>query len=580
MILFRPKDRPGTYKLTLRSDVLDHDGNPLDVDGDGIEGEPIQDRYEATVHLVDPVRPDLLQEFHQGLPSGNEGWTIFDPGGIVDGDEGRMNFRANLTASAAEAILHVDVFGAKDVVLEFDNLAATVSQTTPTRGDLITGDPPARSNYVAISDDHGDHWYVIDELSESGHISITVVDAINRAGMRFTDEFQIKFNRFVPAHETADAAIDNVAVRATFPDAAIVSRQLFYRGSRDAAGKEPPSMSLAPLPVEAQEPMFGKRALLPGQSATFQNYTSYSRGINGIVIDVTGISELGAVDENMFVFTIGNNNATDSWQPAPSPSSIRVAPGAGALGADRITIQWDDNSIRNTWLKVVMLATPQSGLESDEVHYWGNRIGETGNSTSAAIVDEQDEFAARNNSRTFVNPATLANPYDFNRDRRVNATDEILARNQRSEPPLQLIAVPEDTTKRKPRLPRQPLRHPLDQPRAAAALRTASVDIIMERWLPLSQHETTTEFSLAESDERAMALDSAPFHNWTEKYGTDRDGIVTMSEHGATSQERGKLASDDHRLLKLSVFVITTLRKSIGLPFVTDFEIEATKEDN
>jgi hypothetical protein len=282
----------------------------------------------------------------------------------------------------------------------------------------------------------------------------------------------------------------------------------------------------------------------------------------------------------MFVFTIGNNNATDSWQPAPSPSSIRVAPGAGALGADRITIQWDDNSIRNTWLKVVMLATPQSGLESDEVHYWGNRIGETGNSTSAAIVDEQDEFAARNNSRTFVNPATLANPYDFNRDRRVNATDEILARNQRSEPPLQLIAVPEDTTKRKPRLPRQPLRHPLDQPRAAAALRTASVDIIMERWLPLSQHETTTEFSLAESDERAMALDSAPFHNWTEKYGTDRDSIVTMSEHGATSQERGKLASDDHRLVKLREFVITTLRKSIGLPFITDSEIEATKEDN
>src|SRR5262249_1579697 len=29
-----------------------------------------------------------------------------------------------------------------------------------------------------------------------------------------------------------------------------------------------------------------KQALLPGQTATFQNYTSYSKGLNGIMIDV------------------------------------------------------------------------------------------------------------------------------------------------------------------------------------------------------------------------------------------------------------------------------------------------------
>ena len=35
-----------------------------------------------------------------------------------------------------------------------------------------------------------------------------------------------------------------------------------------------------------------KEALLPGDDALFINYTSYSRGINGIMIDVEG---LGAV---------------------------------------------------------------------------------------------------------------------------------------------------------------------------------------------------------------------------------------------------------------------------------------------
>src|SRR5690349_13924748 len=31
-----------------------------------------------------------------------------------------------------------------------------------------------------------------------------------------------------------------------------------------------------------------KQALLPGDTATFENYTSYSKGINGIIVDVSG----------------------------------------------------------------------------------------------------------------------------------------------------------------------------------------------------------------------------------------------------------------------------------------------------
>ena len=40
--------------------------------------------------------------------------------------------------------------------------------------------------------------------------------------------------------------------------------------------------AIAPDPAHAADPRLGKQALLPGQAASFQNCTSYSRGINGI----------------------------------------------------------------------------------------------------------------------------------------------------------------------------------------------------------------------------------------------------------------------------------------------------------
>src|SRR5215210_7092810 len=47
-----------------------------------------------------------------------------------------------------------------------------------------------------------------------------------------------------------------------------------------------------------------KTALLPGQTATFANYTSYTRGINGIMVDVVGLAgrPVTAAD---FVFRVG-----------------------------------------------------------------------------------------------------------------------------------------------------------------------------------------------------------------------------------------------------------------------------------
>ena len=194
-----------------------------------------------------------------------------------------------------------------------------------------------------------------------------------------------------------------------------------------------------------------KVALLPGNKATFANYTSYDKGINGLMIDVFDLP--GTPTVNDFLFRVGNNdkpygndldNPDDDWPWAPDPIAIAVRPGAGQDGADRVTLIWEDGVIRNCWLQVTVLATDATGLAKNEVFYVGNAVGESGNSTTDALVNATDEIGARNNPHGPFNPAAKDDPYDFNRDILVNATDQIIARNNRTSPftALKLITPP------------------------------------------------------------------------------------------------------------------------------------------
>jgi hypothetical protein len=176
-------------------------------------------------------------------------------------------------------------------------------------------------------------------------------------------------------------------------------------------------------------PADGKRALLPGQYASFANYTSYSRGINAIAIDVSHVPDPEAVSSADFSFRLGSGAAGAAWTEAPAPASVRVIPGAGSVGSDRILITWDDGAIQNTWLEVVVHASPRIPLAHDDLHYWGNLVGETGSHAAFARVGLDDELAVMNHYRTFADPPGIEDRYDFNRDGRVDAADAIIARN-------------------------------------------------------------------------------------------------------------------------------------------------------
>jgi hypothetical protein len=198
----------------------------------------------------------------------------------------------------------------------------------------------------------------------------------------------------------------------------------------------------------------GKTALLPGQAATFANYTSYSRGINGIMVDVNGLPDTPLLSD--FEFRVGNDNNPSAWPTGPDPQSITVRPGAGVNGSDRVTIIWADDdwttptvepgAIAKQWLQVTVKVSDRTGLAEPDVFYWGNAIGESGlgNTSTFGFVTVTDELAARNNPHNFLNRAGVEDFVDYNRDSFVTVTDELIARNSGTNflNALRLITVP------------------------------------------------------------------------------------------------------------------------------------------
>ena len=193
----------------------------------------------------------------------------------------------------------------------------------------------------------------------------------------------------------------------------VVGRHIFYNHSTfdgdDPAANAQDDAAVAP----------DKQPLLPGAAAMLANYTSYSRGINGLMIDVAGLPPGAVISDGDFEFRVGNSNGPTTWAAALDPTSITVRGGEGVDGSDRVTLIWPDNAIQKQWLQVTVLATENSGLTEPDVFHFGNAIGESGNSTTDAKVNAFDMLAARDNQRQFHRSQhrSIDDFVDFNRDR-------------------------------------------------------------------------------------------------------------------------------------------------------------------
>jgi len=184
-----------------------------------------------------------------------------------------------------------------------------------------------------------------------------------------------------------------------------------------------------------------KRALLPGESASVENYTNYGNGINGVMVDIWGLWEPAELGVNDLGFAVGNTSDPSAWGPAPVPEMVSVREGAGVSGSDRIVIVWADGEIRNEWLRVEVKATDKTGLSKADVFYFGNCVGEAGNCSEDAVVDMADLLLVRANAGMV---AAVDCPFDFNRDGVVDVSDEAIAEAASKSLPesLKLISVP------------------------------------------------------------------------------------------------------------------------------------------
>ncbi|MBN2473342.1 MAG: proprotein convertase P-domain-containing protein [Pirellulales bacterium] len=390
------------------------------------------------LHIAHPYDSDL--DVYLISPAGTRVELFTDVGG--DGDdffETSLDDDASISITEAAAPF-TGTFRPEGTLADFlhedPNGIWTLEVTDDAGGDLgrlegwalalLVGDP------VAVTDANGEYAfaelpprdYVVREVLQEGWQQTAPAGGAHYVGLLGT--------------QTADCDFGN---RQSNEAPVIVGRHVFYNDSYwDTPTPQHPHFD------DDTAVASDKTALCPGGTATFANYTSYSRGINGLMVDVADLPPAsGTVNPgDYFHFRVGNNNTPGGWANALAPAGVNVRPGEGVDGSSRITIVWPDYAVCKQWLQVTVLANANTGLLEPDVFYFGNAVAEAGNSTTDAKVNATDMLLARNNPRTFLNPAAVDFPYDYNRDARVNATDMLLARNNQTHflNALRLITVP------------------------------------------------------------------------------------------------------------------------------------------
>jgi len=223
------------------------------------------------------------------------------------------------------------------------------------------------------------------------------------------------------------------------PVSSVASRLLFYNQSAfdgNTAGVDPLDDSA----------ISDKVAYLPGDPASTNAATAvthesnYTKGINGLMIDLTTGGTHGAITASDFVFRVGLDDGSGNIVFADAtagqlPTTVSTRAGAGAGGSDRVELIWANNSLRNVWLEVQVLADANTGLAQNpnypagigDIFYFANKVGDTGNDNGGSYITNSSGL-----SRIRSNPGNglpVNNAFDVNKDGNVNSTDESAVRD-------------------------------------------------------------------------------------------------------------------------------------------------------
>ena len=214
--------------------------------------------------------------------------------------------------------------------------------------------------------------------------------------------------------ENSDGFPAEILTRALFTVASVEGRHIFYNNSigdgNDPADGPSDDAAIAP----------DKTALLPGGTANPANYTSYSRGVNGIMIDVAGLGSAPTAGD----FGVQINGAADPdiWSAGPVPT-VSIRPGEGVGDSDRVTLIWADGAILNQWVEVTVRATANTALAADDVFYLSNLVGDCDGDGEVGSSD-YGQFAGEFGRRGGIGAMAA----DLNGDGRVDLADLAIMR--------------------------------------------------------------------------------------------------------------------------------------------------------
>jgi hypothetical protein len=212
--------------------------------------------------------------------------------------------------------------------------------------------------------------------------------------------------------------------------ATVAKQYVFYYGSSafDKGATSPSSYDFNAIAENANGT--DKTALAPGQTGTFANVSSYSDGINGILIDFGNEAAGVTFTASDFAFAVGNNNTPSTWATAPAPTA--VATWIGPNGDTFADITWANNAIQEEWLQVTVLADANTHLASNDVFYFGSLIGATGTDTAdggTILQVTAGDLVQTQNNASLLSSVPITNLYDYNRDGYVTAADFVLCQN-------------------------------------------------------------------------------------------------------------------------------------------------------
>ncbi|MCA9139550.1 MAG: right-handed parallel beta-helix repeat-containing protein, partial [Planctomycetales bacterium] len=187
-----PQTQPGLYRVRIGYQLEDLDGNPMNQDGDQINGELSEDRFYETFRInPTPAAFPYFQGFADAYSPGVNWYFESSDGANINfgptSQSGNMRMEnANASVvSVNQAIASIDLTGQSSVRVHFDEL---------NRYDL-------QSTYdgVFISDDQGATWYqAASALDTSSAWQVQEIDldaAVAAASMTYSNDFWIKIQQ-------------------------------------------------------------------------------------------------------------------------------------------------------------------------------------------------------------------------------------------------------------------------------------------------------------------------------------------------------------------------------------------------